>query len=124
MRKLLVSVALATAAIGVAVPAAAEAQARPGWHRGGPSRGQVNELLRDLSQAENRIDRAMRQRRDGISPREAASLRREAQQIRFRLNLAARNGIGQREFFDLRTRVNRLEARVRMERHDRDNRRF
>ena len=35
-----------------------------------------------------------------------------------------RNGINQREFFDLRARVNRLEARVRFERNDRDNRRF
>ena len=124
MRKLLVSVALATATIAAAVPAVAEAQARPGWVRGGPTRGQVNELLRDLNRAEQRIAIAQQRRRDGISPREAAGLRREAQQIRFRLNLAARNGISGREFGDLRMRVNRLEQRVRFERHDRDNRRF
>jgi len=124
MRKLLVSVALATVAVSAAVPAAAEAQVRSGWFRGGPTRAQVNELIRDLDRAENRIDRAMRQRRDGISPREAASLHREARSIRVQLNIAARNGIGQREFFALRGRVNRLEARVRFERNDRDNRRF
>ena len=124
MRKLLVSVALATATIAAAVPAAAEAQNRSGWHRGGPTRAQVNELLRDLNQAENRIDRAARQRRDGISPREALSLRREANQIRVRLNWAARNGISGREFGDLRSRVNRLEQRIRIERRDNDNRRY
>ncbi|HKR24277.1 MAG TPA: hypothetical protein VJS15_03390 [Allosphingosinicella sp.] len=134
MRKLLFSVAIATATLA-AVPAAAQSfdaglqfaqrgDQRGGWHRGGPTRAQVNDLLRDLSRAEQRIDRAARQRRDGISPREAISLRREANQIRVRLNIAARNGIGQREFFDLRSRVNRLEQRVRSERRDNDNRRY
>jgi hypothetical protein len=119
MRKLLISAALATATIVSAVPAAA-ATAQPGygWQRGGPTRAQVNELLRDLRRAEVRINRA-----PGISRREAAGLRREAGQIRFRLNLALRNGINRREFFDLRGRVNRLEARVRIENRDRDNRR-
>ena len=121
MRKLLVSVALATATIAAAVPAAAEAQ-RSAYRPLGPSRQAVNELLRDLSRAENQIARA--QQRRTISHREATSLRREAGQIRFQLNRAARNGIGPREFADLRTRVNRLEARVRFERHDRDNRRY
>ena len=123
MRKLLISAALATATITAAVPTVAMAQPGYGWQRGGPTRGQVNELLRDLSRAEQRIDRATRGR-DGISRREAAGLRREAQQIRFRLNMALRNGISQREFFDLRSRVNRLEARVRFERRDHDNRRY
>ena len=122
MRKLLVSVAIATATIATGVPAAAQAQV--GWFRGGPTRAQVNDLIRDLNRAESRIAIAQRQRRDGISPREAMSLRREAQQIRLRLNFAARNGINAREFANLRARVNQLEARVRYERHDRDNRRF
>ena len=110
MRKLLISVALATATIAAAVPAAATAQPRPGygWQRGGPTRAMVNDLLRDLSRAENRIDRAR-----GISRREAMGLRSEARQIRFSLNLALRNGINAREFASLRVRVNRLEARVR-----------
>ena len=130
MRKLLISAVLATATIASAVPTAAMAQPGygaqrgSGWHRGGPTRPQVNNLLRDLNRAEQRINRATYQRRDGISPREARSLRREAQQIRVRLNFALRNGINQREFFDLRGRVNRLEQRVRFERNDRDNRRL
>lgn len=125
MRKLLISVALATATIAAAVPAAAQDYGQRGdrgdrgWQRGGPTRAQVNDLLRDLSRAENRIDRAR-----GISRREAIGLRNEARQIRFSLNLALRNGINAREFAGLRFRVNRLEARVRFERNDRDNRRY
>jgi len=120
MRKFLVSVALATATVAgtVAIPAAAQAQR--GWHQGGPTRPQVNNLLRDLATAENRIARS--QQRRIISPREAVSLRREAQQIRLRLNLASRNGINAREFAQLRVRVNQLEQRVRIERRDNDRR--
>jgi Spy/CpxP family protein refolding chaperone len=124
MRKLLISAAMATATIATAVPTAAMAQpgyGRPGygWHRGGPTRAQVNDLIRDLNRAEQRIERA-----PGISRREAVSLRREAASIRFQLNRAARNGIGQREFNSLRAQVNRLQMRVRMERRDFDNRRY
>jgi hypothetical protein len=132
MRKLLISVALATATIAAAVPAAAQDYGQRGdrgdrgdrgygdrgWNRGGPSRQAVNELLRDLNRAENQIDRAAARR--VISRREAMSLRREAQQIRFRLNAALRGGINGREFGELRVRVNRLEQRVRIERRDRD----
>lgn len=119
MRKLLISAGLATATVVAAVPAAAIAQPAYGWHRGGPTRAMVNDLIRDLSRAEQRINRA-----PGISRREAVGLRRQAQSIRFQLNRAARNGIGQREFNSLRVQVNRLEQRVRMERRDRDNRRY
>jgi len=119
MRKLLVSVALATATIAAAVPAAAQPRPGYGWQRGGPTRAQVGDLIRDLGRAEQRIDRAR-----GISRREAMSLHAEARQIRLSLNLALRNGINGREFASLRVRVNRLEARVRHERNDRDNRRY
>lgn len=122
MRKLLISVALATATIA-AVPAVANAQPGYGWQRGGPNRAQVGDLLRDLDRAEAQIDRGGRVRGDGISAREAAGLHREAQQIRLRLNFAVRGGISGREFGDLRVRVNRLEQRVRFERNDYNNRR-
>jgi hypothetical protein len=130
MRKFLISVALVSTAL-TAVPAMAQERGqsyaqrdhrgdhRGDWNRNGPSRQAINELLRDLSRAEARIDRAR-----GISRREAAGLRREAQQIRFRLNASLRNGISNREFASLRVQVNRLEARVRIERNDRDNRRY
>ena len=121
MRKFLISMALASATIAgtVAVPAAA--QPARGWHQNGPNRPQVNNLLRDLGQAENRIERS--RDRGFLSGREAVSLRREANQIRARLNVASRGGINNREFAELRQRVNRLEQRVRWERNDRDGRR-
>ena len=143
MRKLLISVAIATATIA-AVPAAAQYRGgdsrydqrddrrwdqrddRRGGDRGydhrGPDRRAVANLVRDLNQAQNRITRS--QQRRIISPREAVSLRREAMQIRQRLHFAARGGISGREFAELRVRVNRLEQRIRLERRDRDRRAF
>lgn len=121
MRKILISLAIGAATIA-AVPAAAQpGHARQGWHQNGPTRGQVNALLGDLNRAEQRI--AVSQRRGMISAREAMGLRREANAVRIRLNLAARNGIQQREFTNLRFQVNRLEQRIRAERRDRDGRR-
>lgn len=127
MRKIFLSVALATATIATAAPAVAEAQSharsphRPMWNQGGPTRAQINDLLRDLNRAENGIQRA--QQRRIISPREARGLRNQARQINHRLNMASRNGINNREFGSLRMQVNRLEQRLRMERRDRDGRR-
>jgi Spy/CpxP family protein refolding chaperone len=130
MRKFLIPALVLSTVVGVA-PAAANhggyhsnqghAQ-HGGWNRGGPSRQAINELIRDLNQAETRIDRSVQRRI--ISQREAFSLRREANQIERRLQLASRNGISGREFGALRVQVNRLEQRLRIERQDRDGRRY
>jgi hypothetical protein len=132
MRKFLISLALVSTAV-IAVPAMAQNYGqrddrrddrrddnRGGWNRGGPSRQAINELLRDLNRAESQIQRSVQRRI--ISPREAVSLRREANQIRMRLNYALRGGLSGREFGELRVRVNRLEQRIRIERRDRDRR--
>ncbi len=133
MRKLLISVAVATATLA-AVPAAAQyGQNDRQWNdrrddrRGdnfqrGPSRQAVNQLLRQLNEVDARIDRQMR--RGNISRREGISLNRQANQIRNRLHRASRNGLSGREFAELRVQVNRLEQNLRMERRDRDGRRF
>ncbi len=92
------------------------------WNRGGPSRQAINQLVRDLRRAENGIQRSVQRRI--ISQREAAGLRRQANQIERRLHLASRNGISGREFGALRVQVNRLEQRLRIERRDRDGRRY
>jgi hypothetical protein len=123
MRKFLISIALASTVV-TAAPAVAQYRGgnqRVEWNRGGPSRQAINELLRDLRRAENQIERSVQRRI--ISRREANSLRREANRIEVRLNMASRNGISGREFGSLRVQVNRLEQRVRMERRDRDGRR-
>lgn len=123
MRKFLVSVAVATAALA-AVPAAAQFHhpgRHLGWQHRGPDRHAVGQLLRQLDRTEQRIQRSAR--RGIISPREAFGLRRDANQVRSRLHWASRNGLSGREFASLRFQVDRLEQRVRMERRDRDGRR-
>jgi hypothetical protein len=125
MRKLLVSVALATATLA-AMPAAAQSHSsawgqRAGWDHHGPDRRAVAQLHREIAQVQNRIERSAR--RGIISPREAAALRRQASQLRFRLNQSGRNGLSGREFASLRIQVNRLEQNLRFERRDRDRRR-
>jgi len=121
MRKLLVSVAIATATIAAASPAAAQYH-NPGWNQRGPSRPAVNNLLRQLDQVDMRIERSAR--RGMISQREAFGLRRESNQVRTRLAIASRGGLSGREFASLQVQVNRLEQRLRFERNDRDGRRF
>ncbi len=129
MRKFLISALVLSTVVGVA-PAAANHggyhsdrdRGHVGWNRGGPSRQAINELLRDLRRAENGIQRSVQRR--VISQREANGLRRQANQIERRLNLASRNGITGREFASLRVQVNRLQQRLRIERQDRDGRRY
>lgn len=129
MRKLLISVAVATATLA-AVPAAAQYRGNDrnwehrddrGAHHRGPDRRAVQQLLGELAQVEQRIQRSAR--RGIISPREAFSLRREANQIRTRLHRSSRDGLSGREFASLRVQVNRLEQRLRVERRDRNGRR-
>lgn len=128
MRKILISALVLSTVVGVA-PAAAQHggyhnndRGNVAWNRGGPSRQAINELLRDLQRAESGIQRSVQRR--VISQREAMGLRREANQIERRLNMASRNGITGREFASLRVQVNRLQQRLRIERQDRDGRRY
>jgi hypothetical protein len=128
MRKFLISAALVSTVLS-AVPAMAQDYGRSGydlrgdhrndWNRG-PSRPAVNNLLRQLDQVDQRIQRSVQHR--AISQREAFSLRRETNDIRARVNVRGRNGLNGREFAVLQTRVNQLEQRVAMERRDRDGR--
>jgi hypothetical protein len=95
---------------------------RDGGFNGGGSRQAVVALSRDLDRIDMRIERGMQ--RGTLSRREAFGLRRDAQQIRFQLRRSGRDGIGGREFGQLRFQVARLEQRLRAERNDRDGRRF
>jgi hypothetical protein len=128
MRKFLISAALVSTALTVA-PALAQDYGHRGydqrgdrrgdWNRG-PDRPAVNNLLRQLDQVDFRIQRSLQRR--AISFREAASLRREANDIRIRVNVRGRDGLNGREFAQLQVRVNQLEQRVTMERRDNDRR--
>jgi hypothetical protein len=126
MRKILIPALMLSTVVAIA-PASAQYGARHRgnhveWNRGGPSRQAINQLRRDLQRVENGIQRS--QQRRIISPREAIGLRREANQIERRLNMASRNGLSGREFASLRAEVNRLQQRLRVERNDRDGRRY
>ena len=130
MYKFLISAAVATAAL-TAVPAAAQYRGgndrqwdqrdERGWYNRGPNRRAVQQLVNRISQVEQRINQSAR--RGVISTREALSLRREANQIRARLQRTGRDGLTGREFAQLNNRVNQLEQRLRYERRDRDGRR-
>ena len=127
MRKFLIPALVLSTVVGVA-PAAAQhggyhsPRGHVAWNRGGPSRQAINELIRDLDRVETRIDRSAQRRI--VSQREAFGLHREANQIERDLQRASRNGISGREFGMLRVQVNRLEQRLRIERRDRDGRRY
>ena len=139
MRKFLISAALASAALG-AVPALAQDYGNHGydqrgdrydhgdrdhrgdWNRGGVDRRAVGNLLAQLDDVDQRIQRSVQ--RGMISPREAFGLRRESNQVRQRLAYASRGGISGREFASLQVQVNRLQQRLRYERRDRNDRRF
>lgn len=123
MRKILVSVAVATATLA-AVPAAAQYQGnnhRAAYGQRGTNWQAVNDLRRDLARIEDRIARSAR--RGIISPREATGLRREANRIENRLQRASRGGLTVREFAQLRAETMRLEQNLRIERRDNDRRR-
>ena len=125
MRKILISALMLSTVLAVA-PASAQYgnrdRGQAEWNRGGPSRQAINQLLRDLNRVETRIERSVQRRI--ISQREAFGLRRQANQIERQLQRASRRGINGREFASLRGQVNRLEQRLRVERRDRDGRRY
>jgi len=120
MRKIILSLAAASAALTAAAPAAAQggpwSYSQP-WVRGGEQR-----LLADLGRIDQRI--AWAEQRRAVSPREAFGLRREANRIRQRIGWASRNGVNAREFERIREDIRRLHDRLRFERADRDWRRW
>jgi predicted RNase H-like nuclease (RuvC/YqgF family) len=110
MRKLLIPLALATASVTMAAPASAQP-----WHL----QPQVAQQIRqDINELDRQILRA--QQRRTISPREAASLRREAAQIRRNYQLYQRGGLTRTEVRDLQRQVNHLRMRLRLEQRDWD----
>jgi hypothetical protein len=111
MRKVLVSIALASSALIAAAPASAQ----PGW-RINP--GVQREIQQDINQLDRRITRA--EQRRTISRREAFGLRRDANDIRQTHARYSRNGLDRQEVRDLQRRVNRVHMRLRYEQRDWD----
>jgi hypothetical protein len=115
MRKVLISLAAAGAALAIATPAAA--QYYPGQYGvpygnayGYNNYGQVRSLQARIDRIEWQINRL--DRRDRIRDRSANRLRDEANNIERRLRHAARDGMSPWEAQDIQVRIARLEQRV------------
>src|SRR5947209_4402874 len=131
MRKMVISIAAAGAALIAASPAAAQYYPQPqptpyGYNNGYASNGygynngynngfqgnwgQVRALQARIDRIEWQINRL--DRRDRIGDRSADRLRDEANRIERRLHERARGGLDPREMYDIQIRIARLEQRV------------
>ena len=115
MRKLMISLAAAGAALVAASPAAAQYYPQPqpapyGYNGYNGGYGQVRALQARVDRIEWQINRL--DRRDRIRDRSADKLRREADRIEERLHRAARGGLNPYEANDIQNRIARLEQRV------------
>lgn len=124
MKKLIIS-ALAVAVATAALPAAASAQS---YDRNGPSRGPAYQqdmrgwqsISQRKFQLERRIERAADQRQ--LSRREASSLKRDLAQLVRLERQYERGGLNRQERQELDRRYDRLEAKIRFESRDNNNR--
>ena len=124
MRKYLITAATLVAGAAVATPAAAQGYPPPpppgyGYGYGVPqgnaygyynNYGQVRALqarIDNLQRLINRLDR-----RDAIRNREADRLRSASRNIERRLRSFGRNGLNQRESYDIQRQIARLEQRI------------
>ncbi len=116
MRKVLISLAAAGAALAIATPAAAQFPGQYGAPYGNAygynnyNYGQVRALQARIDRIEWQINRL--DRRDRIRDRSADRLRDEANNIERRLRHAARDGMSPWEAQDIQVRIARLEQRV------------
>lgn len=119
MRKLIISLATAGAALAIATPAAAQYYPGQPYGYGAPygnAYGYNNwGSVRSLQVRVDAIQRQINQldRRDRIRDRSADRLRDEARNIERRLHRAARNGLNPYEANDIQVRIARLEQHVR-----------
>ena len=125
MRKLLISAAVASAAV-IAMPAAAQGYyGGQGYGQGYDQRGNygypgdrglIQRFHQQIGQLEQRIERSAQRR--AISPGEYRSLRQQAANLHQRLERFARNGLSRGEAQDISNRIDNLRERIRDERRD------
>src|SRR5439155_24018051 len=130
MRKMILSIAGAGAAMIAASPAAAQYYPQPqpapygynnGYNNGFRGNwGQVRALQQRIDNVERQIARL--DRRDVIRGRSADRLPDEANRIDRRLRERARGGLDPREAGDIQYRIQRLEQQVQMALNDRGGR--
>jgi hypothetical protein len=113
MRKFMISALMAAAAIAGTAPASAQVwRLQPSVQR---------QIQSDINQLDRQISRAAT--RGTISRREANGLRRDALNLQRLYNQYVRNGLNRSEVTRLQNDVNRVHARLRLERRDWDGRR-
>ena len=127
MRKIVLSLAAAGAALIATSPATAQYYPQPqpygynnGYNNGfgfNNGFGQVRALQARINNVERQIDRL--DRRDRIRDRSADRLRRDADRIEDRLHRAARGGLDPREANEISYRIQRLEQQVQVAMNDR-----
>lgn len=123
-KKMIVPALVLAATSAAAIPAAAQS-----WH--GPSHGRPPVVTtgygnwQSINQRQVQLDRRIDQglRNGSLSRREASRLRSEFNSLARLESNYRRGGLSGWERADLDRRFDRLEAQVRYERHDRDNRR-
>ena len=114
MRKVMITLATAAAALVVATPASAQYFPQPqpqgyaygGWHNSGQARA-----------LKARIDGIQRQiyvldRRNILSDREARRLMQDSRELERRLRIVRQNGLHPQERYDIERRLARLERRL------------
>jgi len=121
MRKFVLSVAAAGAAVIAATPAAAQyypGQPAPYGNAYGYQNnwGQVRALQARLNNVERQIGRL--DHRDRIGDRSADRLRDEANRIERKLRDRSRGGLDYREMRDIEVRIARLEQRIQYAMND------
>jgi hypothetical protein len=119
MRKLLIPLAAASAALVAAAPASAQGYGgyNQGRHYGHQAdNGLAQRFHQQIGQLEQRIERSAQRR--AISPGEYRSLRNRAAQLHQRLQRASYNGLSRGEAQDISNRIEDLRRRIRDERRD------
>ena len=111
MRKMLLSLAVVSAALVTAAPASAQrGYGYPG------DRGLMQRFESQIVQINHRIERSARRR--AISGGEYRALREHSRELRQRLYRFARNGLDRGEVQDISDRIDNLRDRIRDERRD------
>ena len=125
MRKTIIALALSTMIAGTAAPAMARDNDRyPGGNRAEASYltpARNAEIRRDIYALDSRIQRAQANRT--LSPREAQGLRRDARDIKQAYTRSANRGLSVSEYRNLERRIATVNARLRIDKRDRDGRR-
>ena len=121
MRKIILSLAAASAALVAATPASAQRYPGGGYNQGRAygfpgDRGLMQRFESQISQLQQRIE-ALAQRR-AISAGEYRALRNHSAELRRRLHNFARNGLTRGETQDISDRIDNLRDRIRDERRD------